>query len=245
MFKAKSISIIFPAYNEQDNILESVRNAEKFAVKKKLDYEIIIVNDGSKDQTKQLVLALCKQNKRVKLINHAKNQGYGSTVFDGLKSAKKDLIFFTDSDLQFKIDELDRFFLQINEFDVVIGYRSPRSDPFMRILNAWAWKQLIRVVFGIKIKDVDCAFKLFRRDSISDLYVRSRGAMFSAEMIIKLLSQKKKIKQLPVSHYRRMAGSPTGAKPSVIAKAFRELSSVRKELKRDLSQIDGCERIIF
>lgn len=242
--KKTTLSIVFPAYNEEKNILISLDRAWHFAKKRDYNYEIIVVDDGSRDQTAKIVQDEARKNQNIKLIKHSKNQGYGATVYDGLKAAKGDMIFFTDSDLQFDINELDKFIKTIEKYDVVIGYRNPRRDPFMRLVNAWGWKYLVFLVFGVRVKDVDCAFKLFRRAALKDLKVKCRGAMFSAELIIRLIGKKSKIIELPVAHYRRVAGRPTGAKLSVIIRAFRELFKIRTELKRELDQIDGCERMI-
>lgn len=242
--KLPTLSIVLPAYNEEENIDISIDKAQLFAKERGIDYEIIVVDDGSRDETANVVRTEMKDDPRIKLIGHKANLGYGATVYDGLKSAKKDFVFFMDSDLQFDITELDKFFKKISKFDAVIGYRNPRRDPFMRLINAWGWKCLIYIVFGVKVRDVDCAFKLFRRDVLKKIKVKSRGAMFSAELIIRLITNKNRISQLPVNHYKRVAGSPTGAKLSVISRAFKELFAVRRELKKDLVQIEGCDRII-
>ena len=239
-----SLSIIFPAYNEEKNIAASINRAQAYSNKRGIDCEIIVVNDGSRDNTVKVIKEEISRDSRVKLLQHKVNQGYGCTVYDGLKSAKKDIIFFMDSDLQFDINELDGFLKKIDKYDVVIGYRNPRRDHFMRLVNAWGWKYLIFIVFGIKVRDIDCAFKLFKKQALDEISVKSRGAMFSPELIIRLVAKRKRIAQLPVSHYKRIAGSQSGAKLSVIWLAFKELYANRSELKRELAQIDKCDRII-
>jgi glycosyltransferase involved in cell wall biosynthesis len=242
--KLPSLSIVFPAYNEEKNITISIDRAQFYAKRRNIDYEIIVVDDGSRDATAKMVSDEIKADERVKLIRHKKNQGYGATVCDGLNAASKDFVFFTDSDLQFDINELDQFIKKIEGYDAVIGYRNPRRDPLMRLVNAWGWKYLIALVFGVKVGDLDCAFKLFRRDVLKKIKVKSRGAMFSAELIIRLIINKNKISQLPVNHYKRVAGNPTGAKLSVIFRAFKELFAIRAELNGELAQIERCDRII-
>jgi hypothetical protein len=142
-----------------------------------------------------------------------------------------DYIFFTDADLQFDMQELKRFVPHVFDHDAVIGYRNPRKDPRMRLANAWGWKKLIDLLFHLKVKDIDCAFKLFKKDVFKAIHVESRGAMVSAELLIKMKKSGMKIYQIPVSHYPRRAGSPTGAKPAVIFKAFAELISSYNRLK--------------
>jgi putative flippase GtrA len=134
-----------------------------------------------------------------------------------------DYIFFTDADLQFDIVELQGLLAHLARYPVVIGYRAPRQDPFMRLLNARVWNMLNRVLFGLRVKDIDCAFKIFKRDKVQSLSLRSHGAMISAETLIRLTRKKIPIKEVPVSHLPRVAGSPTGAKLSVIVRAFKEM----------------------
>ena len=149
--------------------------------------------------------------------------GYGSALKTGIKAAKLDYIFFTDADLQFDIIELQNLLVHADSYPVVIGYRAPRQDPAMRLLNARVWNFLNRTLFGLKVRDIDCAFKIFKRTEVQSLTLRSKGAMISAEILIRLSRRKVAIKEVPVSHLPRVAGSPTGAKPAVIARAFGEM----------------------
>lgn len=243
--KSISLSIILPAFNEEGNIKATLEDALKFVKKKHLSYEIIVVDDGSTDKTASKVEEAIDDNPNIRLIRHKKNQGYGSAVYDGLRAGRGEYIFFTDSDGQFRIYDLNRFLLEIKKYDAVIGYRCPRRDPVARKINTWGWKLLNRLTFGLKVRDIDCAYKLFRRSALQNLNVKSRGAMFSAELIMRLAVNKNKIHQLPVKHYPRRSGVQTGANPKVILRAFRELKSVRHELKQKLSQNVGWERMIF
>lgn len=229
----QSLSIFFPAYNEEENVTESALQALKVASEITDDYEVIIVDDGSTDKTAKIIDELAKKYSHFRAIHHKINQGYGGAVWTGVTNCTKDLIFFTDVDLQFKIDELKKFIPYIKEYDAVIGYRAPRRDPFMRLVNAWGWKVMINFLFNLGVRDIDCAFKLFKKDIFQKVSVESRGAMISAEMLIRIKKGGFKVKELPVGHYPRKAGSPTGAKPAVIAKAFKELLKVHKELKKE------------
>ncbi len=221
-----SLSIFFPAYNEEENIADTVREAEA-AVRDITDtYEIIIVNDGSKDKTGAIADSLAATNSHIKVVHHNPNQGYGAAVWSGIKAAQYDYVFFTDADLQFKLDELKKLVEFVPEYEVVIGYRAKRMDPFMRLVNAKGWNVLNRILFGLKVKDIDCAFKLFKREVVVDLPVQSRGAMLSAEMLIRLQRNGIIFKQVPVTHLPRTKGSPTGAKLSVIIRAFKEMIKV-------------------
>ncbi len=228
-----SLSIFFPAYNEEENVTESCMQALKLAKEITDDYEVIIVNDGSTDNTGKILDNLQKKYKYFLPIHHKKNQGYGGAVWTGITNSTKDLIFFTDVDLQFNINELKKFLPYIDNYDAVIGYRNPRRDPFMRLVNAWGWKVLTRLMFNLRVKDIDCAFKLFHREIFDQINVNSRGAMISAELLIRMQRKNMRIKELPVKHYPRKAGSPTGAKPEVIIRAFKELVDVRRQLKKE------------
>lgn len=230
---SQSLSIFFPAFNEEENVRPSALEALKVASEITDDYEVIIVNDGSTDKTGEIIDDLAKKYPHFRAVHHKSNQGYGGAVWTGITNSTKDLIFFTDVDLQFKIEELKKFIPYIADYDAVIGYRAPRRDPFMRLVNAWGWKVMINFLFNLGVKDIDCAFKLFHKDIFKKVNVTSRGAMISAEMLIRIKKGGFKIKELPVGHYPRRAGSPTGAKPAVIARAFKELLKVHKELKKE------------
>lgn len=225
MKKPFTLSIFFPTYNEEDSIRSTVEQALNAVqgLPYLADYEIIIVNDGSKDNTRTIAESLSRENKNVRVINHAKNQGYGAALITGIRNSRMDYIFFTDADLQFDIYELWKLVEYIPEHKIVLGYRAPRRDPFMRILNAKGWNVLNRILFGLKVRDIDCAFKLLDRNLVQNLPLRSRGAMISAEMLIRLQRAKVTFKEVPVTHLPRTMGSPTGAKPGVILRALREM----------------------
>ncbi|MDB5237419.1 MAG: glycosyl transferase family 2 [Parcubacteria group bacterium] len=221
-----SLSLFFPTYNEEENIQELIESTVRVVEDSPYigEYEVLIINDGSKDRTQQAAEALAEQYPYVHVINHPKNLGYGAALKTGIKAATKDYVFFTDADLQFDIVELQNLIVQVADHeDMVVGYRAPRRDPFMRLMNAKAWNALNRFLFGLRIRDIDCAFKLFKRELVQDLPLRSNGAMINAEILIRLQRAGTEIKEVPVSHLPRVAGSPTGAKPSVILRAFREM----------------------
>ncbi len=220
-----SLSIFFPAYNEEANIRETVEKAIRVVEDSPYitEYEIIVVDDGSTDRTAFEVQALERRYKTVRLISHGTNRGYGAALKSGIAAARMDYVFFTDADLQFDLIELQNLLVHISSYDVVIGYRAPRRDPFMRLINARGWNMLNQLLFGLRIIDIDSAFKLFRREVVQSLPLKSNGAMVSAEMLIRILRSGYSIKEIPVSHAPRRAGSPTGAKLSVIVRALREM----------------------
>ena len=221
------LTVSMPAYNEAGNIAQMVELVIDRVAPLVDDLEIIVVNDGSRDATGPIVAALAARDPRVRLIEHPVNLGYGAAVRDAVWAATKELVFFTDSDLQFDLAELPRFLERIADADLVIGYRYARSDPWFRRLFGHGWSWLVNILFGYTARDVDCAFKLLRHRVIEVVQVRSGGAMFSAEFLVRAKRAGFRIVEEPVSHHPRQVGTQTGAHPRVILRAFRELLKMR------------------
>lgn len=228
----RSISIIFPAYNEEENIVEVVEQARDVISKLFNDFEIIVVNDGSHDSTGTIIDDMKQREPSLLPVHHEQNRGYGATLRSGIEAASKELVFFTDSDLQFDIAEIRHLLKWIGEHDIVAGYRADRADPAHRRFNAWGWNMLVRLFLGLKIKDIDCAFKLFRRCVFDDIRLESVGAMINTEILVLARWQEKRIKEVPVRHFPRVAGEQSGANIRVVLKAFRELVTMRSKLKQ-------------
>jgi len=225
------LSVIFPAYNEEQNIGRAVDSALQVLEKIADNYEVIVVNDGSRDSTEKIVQQIYGHNGLVRLISHRRNIGYGGSLRSGLEAAKYDLIFFTDADLQFDLKEILNLLRWIQEYDLVIGYRLKRSEGFRRRFYAWGWGFLIRLLFDLKVKDIDCAFKLFRKEVFDKISVSSLGAFINSEILIRAKRCGFRLKEVPVSHYPRLAGKGSGARPKTIWKAFVELFKLYRELK--------------
>lgn len=224
-----SLTLFFPVYNEEENIRELIEHAVQIVEQSPYirDYEILIIDDGSTDATPSLTDKLAEAYPRAHAIHHPKNRGYGAALRTGIANATKDYIFFTDGDLQFDIRELNNLIVHLEDYgDMVVGYRAPRRDPFMRRLNAFGWNVLNRLLFGLRIRDIDCAFKLFRREIVQKLRLRSRSAMINAEILIRLKRAGIEVKEVPVSHLPRKRGDATGARPSVILRALREMADL-------------------
>ncbi len=225
-----SISAVMPAYNEEANIRPQVAEVVQVVSALTSDFEVIVVNDGSRDRTGEIGRELAAEYPQVRLLEHPKNLGYGAALYTGFYAATKGLIFLTDSDRQFDLNDLPRLAPLIEHGDVVAGYRAPRRDPFMRVLNGVGWSALVTLLFGYMCRDIDCAFKLFKRDILQHVNVVSRGATFSAEFLIRAKRAGYRIVEAPVTHRPRRAGSQTGARPDVIVRAFRELARLRWQL---------------
>ncbi len=236
---ATSISAVLPAYNEEAIVEQTVRHVAGVLSRLTNDFEIIVTNDGSRDATDQILarLQLEAPDLHLRAVTHATNQGYGAALASGFDAATKDLIFITDGDKQFNVAELEDFLPDMTgQTDMVIGWRHKRADPPLRLLNALGWKLLVNALFGYTARDVDCAFKLFRRRVWKSLTVRARGATFSAEFLIKARRLGYVVKERPVSHLPRTAGKATGARPDVILRAFKELFQLWRHLDRELAE---------
>jgi len=231
-----SLSVILPAYNEAQVIASTVSTVHFVLDGWKVDFEIIVVNDGSTDQTGAILAALAARDPRIRFVTHPVNQGYGAALVSGFAAATRELTFFMDADGQFDISDLRTFFLFIDRYDAVIGYRIDRQDSWMRKLNAWGWKLLIGWVLGVHVRDVDCAFKLLHTDFLRQHPLQTRGAMINAELLYTLKQAGGTYKELGVHHLPRQAGRATGAKLSVILRAFRELFAYAYKWRREKQQ---------
>jgi glycosyltransferase involved in cell wall biosynthesis len=226
-----SISVFFPCYNEQDNVGRTAQRAIEVLEELEADFEIILVNDGSADETGLRADAIAAGDKRVRVIHHPHNMGYGAALQSGIKAAKKDLVFFTDGDGQFDIGEIKLLLPLITQNDIVCGYRLDRKDPFMRKLNGWMWTRLVNILFGMSIRDIDCAFKLFKTEIFDGMKLSSAGALISAEILARATQRGYRIAEVGVHHYPRTAGKQTGAKLRVIIKAFKELFKLYNRIR--------------
>jgi len=229
-----SISLVMPAHNEAENIEPVVTEAVPALAAVSNDFEIIVVDDGSKDDTAGVTRRLMETEPHLRLVQHPVNKGFGAAVLTGFTSATKDWILYTDADRQFVLAELANFMPYTDKADLIAGYRAPRRDPFLRVLYGKGWSMLCTLFFGYTVRDVDCGFKLLRRKIIDQLAdkIGSRGATFSIEWLVRAKRAGYRFVELPVTHRPRVAGSQSGARLSVITRAFRELFRLRLQLWR-------------
>lgn len=229
--KQMSLTVFFPCYNEEANV-ERVTLAALMACRRLVsDFEVLIVNDGSKDRTAEIADRLAAEHPNVRAVHNKPNRGYGGALARGFREAKKDFIFYTDGDGQFDFEELEKVLPLVEQHDIVSAYRLKRSDPMMRKVNAWCWGRLVDAIFGMHIRDVDCAFKVYPRRFIEEIELRSTGALIDTEMLAKATYLGYSIGQLGVHHYERTAGEQTGANFRVIFKAFKELFALRRHIR--------------
>jgi len=226
------LSIVLPCFNEEDNVVEAVQAAQLAARRNALVHEVIVVDDGSSDRTRELALALAQDDPTVRVVVHTENRGYGAAVRSGIAAATQPWTLLTDADLQFDLTEIEDFLPYADEHDLIVGRRVMRMDPLGRRVAAGAWNRLVRTVFGIPIADVDCAFKLVRTELLTGMPLTSSGAMISTELLVRCLARGARVKQIPVRHRPRVAGDQSGTNPRVVVHAFRELASARRDLGR-------------
>lgn len=233
----RSISFVLPAFNEAANIERAIGRCLAVGEHLGLLFEVIVVDDGSHDETRRLASAADPERGRVRTLHHPCNRGYGAALKTGLLAARMDRVFFTDADLQFEVGELERLLAWADDYDIVAGYRAPRRDPLVRRINGWAWSRLMGMLFDLGVRDVDCAFKLFDRRIFDRVPLQSIGAFVNTEILARARAEGFTLLEVPVSHHPRVAGQPTGGKLRVIARAFRELAALHAELRRARSSL--------
>ena len=216
--KVKSLSVVFPAFNESANIQHTVESTRRVLSAVAEEWEIVVVNDGSRDQTGLICDDLANQYPEVRVVHHITNKGYGAALKSGILAARSGLVFFSDSDGQFDLAELPNLLAWTEHYDIVAGYRAKREDPAHRLLNAWGWNMLVRMLLGIRVRDIDCAFKVFRREVFDRIQIYSVGAMVNTEVLAQATRFGMKIKEVPVTHFPRRFGKSTGANFNVILK---------------------------
>ena len=217
------ISLVLPAHNEEPNIRTVVEEAAEVLPTAFSDYEIVVVNDGSKDRTLEIAQALADENPHVRVVNHPVNRGYGAAVTSGFNAATSDFIMFMDSDRQFDINDIHLLTPHVPEYDIVAGYRIKRNDPAHRLLNAKLFGTAVKLLFDIKVRDIDCAFKIMRGEVLRGINLESPGALINTEILAKANVQGRTLTQVGVNHYPRLEGEQSGASVKVVLRAFWEM----------------------
>ena len=231
--KLNSLSMFFPFYNEEANIKRVACNAIDVAKSVADRFEIILVNDGSKDRTGEIADQLAVNVPEIRAVHNNPNLGYGGAVRRGLSESKMDWVFFSDGDGQFDLGELPKLVDQLSRCDMPVGYRIDRADPFIRKANAFCWGTLVRTLFGIRVRDIDCAFKLIPQSFLKANTFESDGALISTELLAKATYAGLRIGEVGVHHYPRIAGEQTGANLLVIVKAFSELLRLHRRIRSE------------
>ena len=227
--------------NEEGNIEHAVTSALAVLAGVTDRFEVIVVDDGGRDRTGAIADRLAAADSRVRVVHHPVNRGYGAALRSGFTAAKHPLIAFTDGDNQFDLGELSVLLRAIGRsdvegdgtFDVACGYRITRRDPVVRRLYAIMYNWVARLLFDIRVRDVNCAFKVYRRELIERLLpqLRSTGALINVEMLARARTLGARVTEVGVHHFPREAGRQTGASPAVILRAVRELVELWRELR--------------
>lgn len=228
------LSVVIPVYNEEASVGATIRGVGQVVRALGIDHEILVVNDGSRDGTGRAIRQAMTQVPHVGLLEHAPNRGYGGALRAGFSCARYDWITFLPGDGQFDAADLPLLLERAGEADLVSGYRVKRRDSFIRKFNARSWNLLIRLLFGPLGRDVDCGFKLFRRDLLRHVRIESNGAMIDTELLAGAWARGFRIVEVPVTHRPRASGRSTGANLDVILRAFRDLVRFRWRLAREL-----------
>jgi glycosyltransferase involved in cell wall biosynthesis len=236
------LTFFFPAFNEEENVERMVDRALADVGPLVDSLEVLIVDDGSTDGTPQLADALDARHTEVRVV-HQPNRGYGGALQAGFANARGELVAFSDGDLQFDLRELGLLLTRLDDadrpVDAVIGYRIRRRDPPHRIFIAKTYNAIVSAAFGLRVRDVDCAMKLFRRELFDGLRLTAEGPFLSAELLIKLRARGARLAQVGVNHFPRTAGSNTGASPLKILRTVRDLARLRWALWFDRRRVLG------
>jgi len=230
--EAPRLSLVFPVFDEEQNVGPLLASALALAPRLATPFELIVVDDGSRDRSAAIVEAWQRRDPRIRLLHHPTNVGYGAALRSGLRAARGEWVFFTDADLQFDLAELERLLAHAGAADLVVGYRAPRRDPWRRRALAWGWGVLVRGLFGLRVRDIDCAFKVFHRPVLEALPIESIGAFVSTELLVRATRAGFRVVEVPVTHRPRVAGRAKGATPRVVLRALAELAALYGDLRR-------------
>ena len=226
------LSVFFPAYNEETNIKSTVLKAKRTLEELAGSWEIIIVDDGSSDKTGQIADTLSRQDKRIKVVHHKPNRGYGGALKSGFEKAKYEWVAFTDSDGQFDFTEIEKFIARKDEADLILGYRIKRADSLARKIFTFGWVAFARILLGLKVKDYSCGFKMIKKSAYRQLLpLVGEEKVTQIEMLVKASRLGLRIVEVGVNHYPRTSGKQTGASIKVVAKSIADLIKLWRKLR--------------
>jgi glycosyltransferase involved in cell wall biosynthesis len=226
------ISAVMPAFNEEANLEQSVGRMAAALAAQARAFEVIVVDDGSRDGTAAVLERLKPIHPSLRVVRHPVNRGYGAALRSGFAAARYPWVFLEDADNQFDPADVAALLARAADADIVAGYRKRRRDPLLRRLNAWAFFTLVSILFGRLAKDVNCAFKLMRRDLLERMNLHSEGALINTEVFVLARQLHARVVEVPIQHYARSSGRQTGANLRVVVRAFSELLAFKAEMRR-------------
>ncbi len=234
------ISIVYPMYNEEDNIHRAVQMAQReLGLAADGDYQIVIVDDASTDRTGEIAQQLAACDPRIKVVRHLINRKLGGSIRTGLANSTGDIVIYMDGDIPCDLAHVHEALPKLEEADVVVGYRTNRYEGVLRWIYTRVYNLLVRVLLKVQVKDVNCAFKLFKRRVIEAMDLRSEGSFIDAEMLAEARRLGFAIEQIPVEFIPRQAGESTLARPDVIIKIIREFVQYLFRRKDTAKETEG------
>jgi glycosyltransferase involved in cell wall biosynthesis len=229
----RKLSLVLPAHNEADNIQAVVERAIEVLPRVAADWEVIIVDDGSQDDTGALADRLAVDHACVRVVHHPRNQGYGAALQSGFRAATGEAVMFMDADQQFDIAEITALLPYVPHYDIVAGYRIQRQDPLYRRLYGKLFGLAVAILFGLRMRDIDCAFKILHADVLRGLELSTPGALINTELLVRARRRGATIVQVGVHHYPRYAGASSGGSPRVVFRAVGETVRLWWRLRRE------------
>jgi glycosyltransferase involved in cell wall biosynthesis len=233
----RSISAVLPAFNEAANLSQVTARTIEALEDTVPDFEIIIVDDGSKDATSRLADGLAARDARVRVVHHAQRHGYGAALRAGIAEAGKQFIWCLDADGQYNPTDLTHLAQFDDAYDLVAGYRARRADPLLRRLLSRIYRMLVRVSLGVKARDPNCGFKLYRASTLKSLPLSAMGRFVQVEILARLKERGSSMTEVNVQHTARHAGQQSGARLGAIVQMIRELAAFRKRRREERKAI--------
>lgn len=243
------LSIVLPAFNEAGNIERVVEDAAAYLDEKGIRYEIHVVDDGSHDDTPRVLERLTRRAPALRVLRHPRNCGYGAALRTGLSAVRGEHVLLADGDGQFHIRALTKLWARRHDADLVLGFRNPRKDPWLRRAAGWVYgRVVVPVALGGRFRDVNCGFKLVRRRVIEGMELRATGALFSAELLTRARLAGATFIEVGVDHFPRRLGTATGLLPGVvwamIGELLRHRAAILKAGRAPVGNLrTGCDAV--
>jgi glycosyltransferase involved in cell wall biosynthesis len=227
----KSLSIIIPVYNEERTIQKAVKEVDTFSKTEKLDYEIIIVDSASTDNTEKASREILKKYKKLKYIRQKVRKGFGNGLKEGYDNATKDYIIFVDADLPYNLNNIKKSYPYMGEYDVILGYKSGKRENFMRWIMSYCYNLFMRIMFNVKYKDFNYSYKILKRSAIKKMQLESDGWFISPEIVLKAHHTKLKIKEIHVPFTPRSSGESKVSYYKTTKYFLKEIFRFRKKFR--------------